>query len=165
MVDFTDRTALVVGGTTGIGHATVLAFARAGANVVVAGRGAEQGRDTEAQITAMGRRALFVEVDVAREADMRRLMEQTTERFGRVDAAVNNAGIEGKVGPIQDASEKDFDALVGVNLKGVWLGLKYQTRTCWPTAAAPSSTPPPSAAWSDFPTPASTARPSTASSA
>ena len=123
---FDGRTALVIGGTTGIGRATAVCFARAGANVVIAGLGAADGRQTESDVQAAGAQALFIEADVTREADVRQLLSRAVERFGRIHAAVNNAGIEGRFGPVQDATSDDFDRIIGVNLKGVWLGMKYQ---------------------------------------
>jgi NAD(P)-dependent dehydrogenase (short-subunit alcohol dehydrogenase family) len=123
---FDGRTALVIGGTTGIGRATAVCFAKAGANVVIAGLGAAEGRQAEAEVKAAGAQALFIEADVTRESDMRDVMSRAVERFGRIHAAVNNAGIEGRFGPVQDATSEDFDRIIGVNLKGVWLGLKYQ---------------------------------------
>ena len=123
---FEGKTALVIGGTAGIGRATVLCFAAAGANVVIAGLGAAEGREVESQARAAGVGALFIEADVTREADVKSVTSQAIDRFGRIDAAVNNAGIEGRFGPVQDATVDDFDRIIGVNLKGVWLGLKYQ---------------------------------------
>src|SRR5512139_334210 len=123
---FDGKAALVIGGTTGIGRATAVCFARAGANVVIAGLGAADGRQTEAEVKAAGAQALFIEADVTRESDVRNVMTRAVERFGRIHAAVNNAGIEGRFGPVQDATSDDFDRIIGVNLKGVWLGMKYQ---------------------------------------
>jgi len=123
---FDGRTVLVIGGTTGIGRATAVCFAKAGANVVIAGLGAADGRQTEAEVKAAGAQAVFIEADVTRESDVRDVMSRAVERFGRIHAAVNNAGIEGRFGPVQDATPDDFDRIIGVNLKGVWLGLKYQ---------------------------------------
>lgn len=125
-MDFSSKTALVIGATAGIGRAAALAFAKAGANVVLAGLNASDGEAVEAEIHALGQNALFVETDVTREADIRNLMAHGVERFGRIDAAVNNAGIEGVFGPVQDATSDDFDRIIAVNLKGIWLGMKYQ---------------------------------------
>jgi len=120
--DLSGKTAVVIGATAGIGQATAEAFAAVGANVVVAGLGGARGEAIVARLRSQGARAVFVEADVAREADV-----ACAEReFGRVHAAVNNAGIEGRFGPVQDATSDDFDRIIGVNLKGVWLGLKYQ---------------------------------------
>jgi NAD(P)-dependent dehydrogenase (short-subunit alcohol dehydrogenase family) len=123
---FSGKNALVIGGTTGIGRATVLNFAAAGANVVIAGLGPDEGRAVEAEARKHGVQALFIEADVTREADVELVMSRAVERFGRIDAAVNNAGIEGKFGPVHEYSAEDFDRIIGVNLRGVWLGMKYQ---------------------------------------
>jgi NAD(P)-dependent dehydrogenase (short-subunit alcohol dehydrogenase family) len=126
-VDLSGRTALVIGATEGIGRATALAFAAAGANVFAAGLGAERGKSLEAEICGGGNvDAVFMEADVTREADVRDVVARASERFGRIHAAVNNAGIEGRFGPVQDATSEDFDRIIAVNLKGIWLGLKYQ---------------------------------------
>lgn len=123
---FDGKTALIIGGTTGIGRATAVCFARAGANVVIAGLGAADGRETEAEVTAAGAQALFIEADVTREPDIAAVMKSAIDRFGRIHAAINNAGIEGRFGPVHEATSEDFDRIIGVNLKGVWLGMKYQ---------------------------------------
>jgi NAD(P)-dependent dehydrogenase (short-subunit alcohol dehydrogenase family) len=123
---FDGKTTLIIGGTTGIGRATAVCFARAGANVVIAGLGASDGRQTESEVRAAGAQGLFIEADVTVESDIKQVMTRAVERFGRVHAAVNNAGIEGRFGPVQDATSEDFDRIIGVNLKGVWLGMKYQ---------------------------------------
>jgi NAD(P)-dependent dehydrogenase (short-subunit alcohol dehydrogenase family) len=126
MTDFAGKTALVIGGTEGIGRATALAFAAAGANVFVAGLGAERGRSLESEIRQRGREAVFLEADVTHESDVRAVVQSAEERFGRIHAAVNNAGIEGRFGPVQGYGGDEFDHIIGVNLKGIWLGLKYQ---------------------------------------
>jgi NAD(P)-dependent dehydrogenase (short-subunit alcohol dehydrogenase family) len=123
---FENKTALVIGGTAGIGRATAIAFAAAGANVVIAGLGASEGRAVEAEVRAVGVGALFIEADVSREADVQQVMARAVERFNRIDAAVNNAGIEGRFGPVHESTVDDFERIIGVNLKGVWLGMKYQ---------------------------------------
>ncbi len=118
------KTAFVVGATTGIGRATVLEFAAAGANVVIVGLGAAEGKAVEAEA---GRdKALFIEADVTRLKDIAAAFAKGVERFGRVHMAVNNAGIEGRFGPVQDAEDEDFDRIIGVNLKGIWHGLKVE---------------------------------------
>jgi NAD(P)-dependent dehydrogenase (short-subunit alcohol dehydrogenase family) len=123
---FKGKTALVFGGTTGIGRATALCFASAGANVAIAGLGASDGRKVESDVRDCGVQALFIEADVTRESDVQQVLSRAVERLGRIHAAVNNAGIEGRFGPVQDATVEDFDRIIGVNLKGVWLGLKYE---------------------------------------
>jgi NAD(P)-dependent dehydrogenase (short-subunit alcohol dehydrogenase family) len=127
MSELEGKSALVIGGTEGIGRATALAFAAAGANVFVAGLGAERGRSLEDEIRQRGRGdAVFLEADVTHESDVRAVVQSAAERFGRIHAAVNNAGIEGRFGPVQGYGTDEFDRIIGVNLKGIWLGLKYQ---------------------------------------
>jgi NAD(P)-dependent dehydrogenase (short-subunit alcohol dehydrogenase family) len=125
--ELSGRTALVIGATEGIGRATALAFAAAGANVFVAGLGAERGRSLEAEINAEGRvSAAFMEADVTREEDVRAVVEAAAARFGRIHMAVNNAGIEGRFCPVHEATPEEFDRIIAVNLKGVWHGLRHQ---------------------------------------
>jgi NAD(P)-dependent dehydrogenase (short-subunit alcohol dehydrogenase family) len=124
--EFAGKTALVIGGTTGIGRATAQRFAALGANVVIAGLGLEDGRSVESEIRQAGGTAEFVETDVRREQEIQALIARATRRFGRIHAAVNNAGIEGRFGPVHEATSEDFDHIIGVNLRGIWLGLKYQ---------------------------------------
>jgi NAD(P)-dependent dehydrogenase (short-subunit alcohol dehydrogenase family) len=126
MTDLSGRTAFVVGATAGIGRSSALALANAGANVVIVGLGAEQGREVEAEARRCGPGALFVEADVRQLAQIQAAMDQAVQRFGRVHIGVNNAGIEGRFGPVQDASNDDFERIIGVNLKGIWHGLKCQ---------------------------------------
>ena len=125
-MDFKGRNALVIGATSGIGRATALRFARAGANVAVAGLGADLGASLEAEIKALGVDALFVPADVTREADVRAVVDKAAARFGRIHAAVNNAGIECAYGPVQDRSMEEFDRIIAVNLRGVFFGLKFE---------------------------------------
>ncbi|MFT3691199.1 SDR family NAD(P)-dependent oxidoreductase [Paenirhodobacter sp.] len=121
-----DRVAIVTGGGTGIGRAAALAYAREGAAVVLAGRRRAEIEAVAAEITAQGGAALAVPTDVAREDDIRRLIGATIDRFGRLDAAFNNAGILGNFAPIMEQSSADFDAVIATNLRGVWLSVKYQ---------------------------------------
>jgi NAD(P)-dependent dehydrogenase (short-subunit alcohol dehydrogenase family) len=93
---------------------------------VVAGRRQAELEETVRQIKAAGGEALAVSTDVSRAAEMESLVARTVEHYGRLDAAFNNAGIEGKFAPIAELTEADFDHVVGINLKGVWLAVKYQ---------------------------------------
>ena len=120
-----DRVCVVTGGGSGIGRATCLLFAREGARVVVADRNGPAAEATAADARGLGRReALALEVDVATAADVRRMIDETVRRFGRLDVLVNNAGY-GIAGTVVDTEEADWDALMAVNLKGVYLGCKY----------------------------------------
>jgi len=121
------KTALVIGATSGIGQAVAMEFAAAGANVVIVGLGAAEGRQVESDVRALGKaEALFIEADVSRMASVQTAVQRAIERFGRLHMAVNNAGIEGRFGPVQDATADDFDRIIGVNLKGIWHGLKFE---------------------------------------
>jgi len=103
-------------------------FAKAGAKVVVAGRRENEGNETIDLIRAAGGDGLFVKADVSRAAEVATLVQKTVEKFGRLDVAFNNAGIEGAWIPIVEQSEEDWDRTIDINLKGVWLCLKYEIR-------------------------------------
>jgi NAD(P)-dependent dehydrogenase (short-subunit alcohol dehydrogenase family) len=122
----TEKVALVTGGSSGIGRATAIAFAQAGANVVVASRRLEEGEQTVQLIQQLGREALFVQTDVIQEAQVKVAIAATVERFGRLDYAFNNAGIEQDAQPLIEQTEATFDRIMDINVKGVWLCLKYQ---------------------------------------
>jgi NAD(P)-dependent dehydrogenase (short-subunit alcohol dehydrogenase family) len=124
--DFNGKVAFVTGGSSGIGRAAALAFARAGADVVVADVFRDGGHQTAEAVQAVGRRAVFVRCDVSREDDVRHAVRDTIEAFGRIDFAFNNAGIEGQQAPTADCTPENWDRVIGVNLKGVWLCMKYQ---------------------------------------
>ena len=121
-----NKVALVTGGTTGIGRDTAVLFAKAGAKVVVSGRRETEGKETSNLIRAAGGDGLFVKSDVSKPSDVRSLVQKTVEKFGRLDIAFNNAGIEGKWVPLIEQSDEDWDAVIGINLKGTWLCLKYE---------------------------------------
>ncbi len=104
--DLRGKVAIVTGGTSGIGRDTAVLFAKAGAKVVVAGRREAEGQETIDLIRATGGDGLFVTTDVSRAADVRALVEKTVEKFGRLDVAFNNAGIEGSWSPIAEQSER-----------------------------------------------------------
>jgi len=120
------KVAIVTGGTSGIGKDTAVLFAKAGAKVVVAGRREAEGKETVDHIRAAGGEGLFVKTDVARAAEVEAMVKKTVEKFGRVDIAFNNAGIEGAASPITEQPEEDWDRTININLKGVWLCLKYE---------------------------------------
>jgi NAD(P)-dependent dehydrogenase (short-subunit alcohol dehydrogenase family) len=126
LADLKDKVAIVTGGTSGIGREAAVLFAEAGAKVVVSGRRATEGAETVDLVRAAGGDALFVKGDVSQSADVQSLVQKTVEKFGRLDLAFNNAGIEGNWVPIVEQSEEDWDRTIDINLKGVWLCLKYQ---------------------------------------
>lgn len=123
---FEGKVALVTGGTSGIGRAAALLYARKGAKVVVAGRRASEGDNTVGQIQAAGGEGIFVATDVSKAADVQTLLDRTLSAYGRLDAVFNNAGVEGKFGPLTEADEEVWDQTIDINLKGAWLSLKYQ---------------------------------------
>src|ERR1035438_9490034 len=126
--EFADKVALVTGGTSGIGRDTAVLFAKAGAKVMVAGRRELEGNETIELIRAAGGDGLFVKADVAKASEVEALVQKTVEKFGRLDVAFNNAGVEGVWVPITKQSEEDWDRTIAINLKGVWLCLKYEIR-------------------------------------
>ena len=119
---------LITGAITGIGRATALAFAREGAKLVVSGRRAAEGAKLAEEIRALGSEAEFIQADVRREDDVRRLVDGAVARFGRLDIAVNNAGTEGTPGPITDQSPESYAATFDTNVLGVLLSLKHELR-------------------------------------
>ena len=123
------RVAIVTGGNSGIGRATALA--RAGARVVVAARREPEGAAVVAEIEAAGGRAIFARTDVAKEADVERMVETALQAYGRLDIAFNNAGADTMGGvsrstTVTDLEEADWDRIIDVNLKGVWLSMKHE---------------------------------------
>ena len=122
------KVALVTGGTSGIGRETALLFTKAGAKVVVAGRRELEGKETVDLIRAAGGDGLFVKTDVSQGSEVAALIQKAVQKFGGLDIAFNNAGIEGAWVPIIRQSEEDWDRTINVNLKGVWLCLKYEIR-------------------------------------
>jgi len=123
---FSGQVALVTGGAAGIGRATALAFASEGLKVVVSDLDAANGEATVEAIRAAGGEACFLRCDVTREAEVKALMEGVIGAYGRLDYAFNNAGIEIEKGKLADGGEDEFDAIMAVNVKGVWLCMKHQ---------------------------------------
>ncbi len=124
-MDFTGKVALVTGGANGIGRAVCLGFARHGARVAVVDRDAAAGAALVAEIQATGGEAIFQAADVTSSTDVRAYVQATLDAFGRIDCFHNNAGIEGKVAPLAEYDEAVFDAVMAVNCKGIFLGLRH----------------------------------------
>src|SRR6266566_3645881 len=126
MNEFQDKVAIVTGGTSGIGRAAAIAYAREGAKVVVAGRRAAEGEETVQLVRAQGREALFVPTDVAKEAQVKNLIGRTLEQFGRLDFAFNNAGIDQQPTPLLEQTVETYDQVMDINVKGVWLSMRHE---------------------------------------
>ncbi|UCL89198.1 MULTISPECIES: SDR family oxidoreductase [Pseudomonas] len=120
------QVALVTGAGNGIGRATAQAFAQQSVKVVVSDVDAKGGEATVELIRAAGGEATFIRCDVTRDAEVKALVEGTVAAYGRLDYAFNNAGIEIEKGKLADGEESEFDAIMGVNVKGVWLCMKHQ---------------------------------------
>lgn len=122
----TGKVALVTGGSSGIGRACSLAFSKEGAKVVVADVQAEKGEETVSLIKKSGGEAIFVTADMSKGTDIEAMVKKTVETYGRLDYGVNNAGIEGQQGPTADCTEENWDRVISINLKGVWLCMKHE---------------------------------------
>jgi NAD(P)-dependent dehydrogenase (short-subunit alcohol dehydrogenase family) len=122
---FTDKVALVTGGGSGIGRAISLSFAERGAIVIVVGRTQEKITETQEMISKMGGQAISLQVNVSSDEQVKEMIQTVANQFGRLDFACNAAGV-GKLAPFANISETDFDSTIAVNLKGVWLCMKYQ---------------------------------------
>lgn len=127
-LSFTGKVVLVTGAASGIGRAIALAFGRAGASVVVADVSVDGGHATAAMIVENGGKALFVQSNVARTADVEALVDKTINYYGRIDFAVNNAALAHERQSLADVDDEQFDRIMNVNVKGVWLCMKYQLR-------------------------------------
>src|SRR5436190_4702147 len=119
------KVALVTGGTSGIGKATAIAFARAGAKVVLTGRREKQGAQVVDEIKKLGGDAAFVRADVAKDADVKAMVDFTVEKFGRLDLAFNNAGVEW-TGPLDQATEAEYRRVFDINVWGVLNSLRHE---------------------------------------
>jgi len=124
-MDFTGKVALITGGGNGIGRAAALAFAGHGAKVIVVDRDAAGAEGTAGAIRQQGGDARSVAADVTKSADVQAYVKAALDAYGRIDCFFNNAGIEGKVQPTAEYDEAMFDAVIGVNVKGVFLGLRH----------------------------------------
>lgn len=120
------RVALVTGGSSGIGRASALAFAREGAKVIIADVNVEGGEAVVRTIKETGAEAIFVRTDVSKAADVKAMVDRAVERFGGLDCAFNNAGTDNLHAPVGEYTEEEWDRVLGTNLKGVMLCLRYE---------------------------------------
>lgn len=120
------KVAIVTGGSSGIGRATAIALAKQGVTTAIAARRVKEGEETVRLVKEAGGDGLFVKTDVANENDVRSLVEKTVKQYNRLDYAFNNAGIEEMTTPLVDQTSEAFDQIINVNVKGVWLSMKYE---------------------------------------
>jgi len=120
------KIALITGGGSGIGRSSALAFAREGAKVIVSDVDSEGGKETVRMIQAAGGTAVFVKADVSKAAEVEELVKKGVETYGRLDCALNNAGIQGDIKQTAECSQENWDRIIAINLTGVWLCMKYE---------------------------------------
>ena len=120
------KVALITGGTTGIGRDTAVLFAKEGAKVAFTGRRETEAQQTLELVRGAGGDGLFLKSDVSKAADVQSAVQKTVEKYGRLDVAFNNAGVEGVWVPLAEQTEENWDYVHGINLKGLWLCLKYE---------------------------------------
>jgi NAD(P)-dependent dehydrogenase (short-subunit alcohol dehydrogenase family) len=125
-ISFENKVALVTG--AGSGLATVKAFAESGASVVLADANEKAVRSAAEELAAHGHKTLAIQCDVADDAQIQAMVERTVAKFGRLDAAYNNAGIQNVVAEAAEATREDFDRVISVNLRGVWSCMKFELR-------------------------------------
>lgn len=123
-----EKSTIVTGGSSGIGRAAALVFAREGARVMVADISEKGGSETVQMIESKGGEAMFHRCDVARASDVSNLVAATVRKWGRLDCAFNNAGVAGSMLRTADYEEEEFDRLIAINLKGVWLCMRAEIR-------------------------------------
>lgn len=125
MHKFEGKVALITGGTSGIGRATAVAFAQLGATVVVTGRRVEEGEESIRLVKEVGD-GIFIQTDVSDKRDITTLFNKIIEKYGHLDYAFNNAAIMGTPGEFTTQTEEDFDNVIAINVKGLWLCMKYE---------------------------------------
>jgi NAD(P)-dependent dehydrogenase (short-subunit alcohol dehydrogenase family) len=126
MNEFKDKVVLITGASTGIGRATALNFASEGAKVVICDVNEDGGQKTLLDIKKITPDCLFINCDVSQEKEVKDLIQKTIDKFGRLDVAYNNAGVEGQPTSTTDCNAEAWDKIININLKGVWLCMKYE---------------------------------------
>jgi len=126
LTNLSEKVALVTGASSGIGRATAILFAKYGAKVIVADISIKGGEETVKQIEDAGGEATFIKTDVSQASDVKNLINKTIEIYGRLDFAHNNAGIEGIIASTVDCTEENWDRTISINLKSIWLCMKYE---------------------------------------
>jgi NAD(P)-dependent dehydrogenase (short-subunit alcohol dehydrogenase family) len=127
-ISFENKVALVTGAGSGLGLATVKAFAESGASVVLADADERAVRSAAEEISARGYKTLAIKCDVAEDTQVEAMVKQTVATFGRLDAAYNNAGVQNIAAEAADATREDFDRVISINLRGVWSCMKFELR-------------------------------------
>src|SRR5499426_225718 len=127
-ISFEGKVALVTGAASGLGLATAKAFGESGAAVVLADWNGKAVRSAAEELAAKGYKTLAIQCDVADDAQVEAMVEQTVASFGRLDAAYNNAGVQNVIAEAADASREDFDRVMSINLRGVWSCMKFELR-------------------------------------
>ncbi|MEY2832840.1 MAG: hypothetical protein RLZZ574_2098 [Cyanobacteriota bacterium] len=126
MMNFSGKVVIVTGGTSGIGRAAAIAYAQQGANVVIASRRVIEGEETVKIIKDAGGEAFFIQTDVTQESDVKAMVDKTVEVFGRLDIAFNNAGAYGESPSLSEQLDSEYDRIMNVNVRGVWLSMKHE---------------------------------------
>ncbi len=121
-----DKVVLVTGASSGIGRATALAFAKKGAKVVIAARRVKDSEETIQKIKDAGGEGTFIKADVSQKSEVENLIQKAVEKYGRIDCAFNNAGTSGERAPLAECTEENWDMVINISLKGIWLCMKYE---------------------------------------
>lgn len=124
--EFKDKVVIITGASFGIGKATAVAFAKAGAKLAISDVIDKEGESLAEEIRKQGNECIYIHCDISKPTEVQNMVSETVKHFGRLDIAYNNAGIEGKMGFTADGSEDNFDRVIGINLKGVWACMKYE---------------------------------------
>jgi NAD(P)-dependent dehydrogenase (short-subunit alcohol dehydrogenase family) len=123
-----EKIALITGGGSGIGRAAAILYANEGAKVIVSNRNAENGNETVRMIKDAGGEGIYIQTDISKKSDVETLISTIVQKYGRLDCAFNNGGVDGKPAPLVDCEEEDWDEIIGINLKGTYLLMKYEIR-------------------------------------